>query len=59
MEVYFPQKWLVKVRHFPGTTITDMDGHTKPILKRHPEFLFLHIDTNDTSKYTPNEMIHC
>ena len=29
----------------------------KPILKRHPEFLILHIGTNDTSKYTSNEIV--
>ena len=33
-----------------------MYDHLKPILKRHPEFLILHIGTNDTSKYTPNEI---
>ena len=46
----------MKVRQFPGATITDMYDHLKPILKRHPEFLILHIGTNDTSKYTPNEI---
>ena len=47
----------MKVRQFPGATITDMYDHLKPILKRHPEFLILHIGTNDTSKYTPNEIV--
>ena len=46
----------MKVRHFPGAAITDMYDHLKPILKRHPEFLILHTGTNDTSKYTPNEI---
>ena len=44
------QKQLVKVRQFPGVTITDMYDHLKPILKRNLEFLILHIGTNDTSK---------
>ena len=44
----------MKVRQFLGATITD---HLKPILKRHPEFLILHIGTNATSKYTPNEIV--
>ena len=47
----------MKVRQFLGATITDMYDHLKPILKRHPEFLILHIGTNDTSKYTPNEIV--
>ena len=54
-----PQRWLVKVRQFPGTIITDMDDYIKPILKRHLEFLILHIDTNGTLKYTPNETTQC
>ena len=42
----------------PGAKITDMYDHLKPILKRHPEFLILHIGTNDISKYMPNEIVH-
>ena len=38
-------------------TITDMYDHLKPILKRLPEFLILHIGTNVTSKYTPGEIV--
>ena len=34
-----------------------MYDHLKPILKRHPEFLILHIGTNDTSEYNPKEII--
>ena len=34
-----------------------MYDHLKPISKRHPEFLILHIGTNDISKYTPNEIL--
>ena len=51
------QKRLVKVRQFLGAAITDMYDHLKTILKRNPEFLILHIGTNDTSKYTPNEIV--
>ena len=51
------QKQLVKVRQFSGAAITDMYDHLKPILKRHPKFLILHTGTNDTSKYTPNEIV--
>ena len=35
-----------------------MYDHLKPILKRHSEFLILHIGTNDTSKYMPNEIVN-
>ena len=47
----------MKVRQFLGAAITDMYDHLKTILKRNPEFLILHIGTNDTSKYTPNEIV--
>ena len=47
----------MKVRQFPGATITDVHDHLKPIIKRRPEFFVLHIHTNDTSKYTPNEIV--
>ena len=47
----------MKVRQFPGATITDTNDHLKPILKRDPEFHVLRIGTNDTSKYTPSEIV--
>ena len=34
-----------------------MYDHLKSISKGHPEFLILHIGTNDISKYTPNEIL--
>ena len=34
-----------------------MYDHSKPILKRHPEFPILRIGTNDTSKCMPNEIV--
>ena len=35
-----------------------MYDHLKLILKRNPEFFILYIGTNDTSKYTPNEIVN-
>ena len=49
------QKQLEKVRQFPGEKVTDMYDHLKPISKRHPEFLILHIGI---SKYAPNEIVN-
>ena len=51
------RKRLVKVKQFPGATISDMYDHLTPILNRHPEFLILHIGTNGTSKGMPNEIV--
>ena len=33
----------MKVKQFPGATITDIYDHLKPTLKRLPEFAILHI----------------
>ena len=51
------QKRLMRARQFRGATITDMYDHWKSILKRHSEFLILHMGTNDTWKYKPNEIV--
>ena len=48
----------MKVRQFSGATRTDMYDNLKPILKRHPELLILHIGTNGTSKYPPNKILY-
>ena len=34
-----------------------MYDHLKPVLKSNPEFLILYIGTDNTSKYTPNEIV--
>ena len=47
----------MKVKQFPGAAIIYMYDHLTPILNRHPEFLILHIGTNGTSKYMPNEIV--
>ena len=57
-ETFLSRKRRVKVRLFPRATISNMYGHLKPILKQNPEYLIFHIDTNDTSKYIPNEAIN-
>ena len=39
----------VKVRHFPGSTVDDMNHHIVPILRKKPSQLIVHVGTNDTS----------
>ena len=56
-ESLLSQKRSANVRQFMGVTITDIYDHLKPILKQKPEFLILHTGTNDTSEYTPNEIV--
>lgn len=39
----------VKVRCYPGGTVEDLFDHVKPILKRSPTFIILHIGTNNAT----------
>lgn len=43
----------VVVKPFPGATITDMEDFIKPIIRKEPEDMILHIGTNDVKKLTP------
>ena len=38
----------VKVKNFPGATINDMYDYIKPILKKRPDNIILHVRTNNT-----------
>ena len=37
----------VKVRNFPGSTVRDMYDYVKPLLRKRPPHLILHVGTND------------
>ena len=39
----------VKVRHFPGSTVDDMNHQIVSILWKKPSHLIIHIRTNDAS----------
>ena len=39
----------VKIRHFPGSTVDDMNHHIVPILRKKPNHLIIHVGTNDAS----------
>ena len=41
------RKRLVNVRAHPGANILDMADYLKPILRKKPKFLILHVGTND------------
>ena len=42
---------IIKVSNFSGARISDMRQLTQPIIKNKPEFLILHVGTNNA---TPN-----
>ena len=47
----------VKVRHFPGSNVDDMNHHIVPILLKKPSHLIIHVGTNDTSLSTSKEIL--
>ena len=51
----------VKVRAFNGANIEDMYSYVKPLLKKEPSYVLLHVGTNDapflTSEHILNEIL--
>ena len=53
-------KYNVKVRCFPGATISDMFdylNYLKPLFKNNPEIVIIHIGTNDSTKSSSRELL--
>ena len=46
-----------KVRVFPGATISDMHDYIKPLLKKKPTNIILHVCTNDAPFMSSDEII--
>ena len=51
-ELLKTDKHNVKVRFFRGGTIEDMEDNIKPILKREPDYIILHVGTNNATNLT-------
>ena len=47
----------VKVKIFSGANVRDMHDTIKPILRHKPEYIILHISTNDALNLPPNELL--
>ena len=52
----------VKVRCFPGSSITDMHSYLIPLLAKEPDFILLHVGTNDCTNKSAetilDELLH-
>ena len=48
----------VKVRHFLGSTVDDMNYHIVPILRKKPSHLIIHVGTNDAPSPTSREILN-
>ena len=44
----------VQCKAFSGSTCSDMDHYLNPITSRKPDYLFLHVGTNDLPNYSPD-----
>ena len=53
----FRQWRKVKVKSFPGATIEDMYDYIKPLLKKCPKNIMLHIGTNNTVNDTSRRVL--
>ena len=47
----------VKVRRFRGSSIKDMYDYLAPLLQKKPEYVVLHVSTNESSDNVLNELI--
>ena len=47
---------MIKVRTFPGATISDMKPFEVPLLKKKPNKVIVHVGTNDAPHFTLDEM---
>ena len=50
-------KHKVKVRYFPGARTDGMYDYLKPLLRKLPDYIFLHIGTNDALNNTSREIL--
>ena len=44
------------VKSFSGATVSDMDDYVKPLIRRSPDKLILHIGTNDVKSSSPQKI---
>ena len=47
----------VKIKNFPGATIDDMYDYVKPLLKKCPDNIILHVGTNNTVNESSKEVL--
>ena len=48
----------LKVQHFPGSALHDMNHHIVPILRKKPSHLMIHVETNDASSSTSRGILN-
>ena len=56
-ELLLSKKQQVKVRFCRRATVEDMFEHVKPILKRKPDYVVLHVGTNNVKDMTSRKIL--
>ena len=56
-ELLKTDKHNVKVRFYRGGTIEDMEDNIKPILKKEPDYIILHVGTNNATNFTARDIL--
>ena len=51
------KKFNIKVRLFPGAKTDDMFHYLVPLLEKDPEYVILHVGTNDSVDHLSNDII--
>ena len=47
----------VNIKNFPGATVDDMYDYVKPMLKKCPDNIILHVGTNNTVNESSKEVL--
>ena len=56
-ELLFNKKRQVKVRCCRGATVEDLFDYAKPVLKRKPDYVVLHVGTNNAKGMTSRKIL--
>ena len=56
-ELLKTDKHNVKVRFFRSGTIEEMEDDIKPILRREPDYIILHVGTNNATNLTVRDIL--
>ena len=48
----------VGVKCFPGATVPDMNDYVKPVLRKKPNTIILHVETNNTANIEASKIIN-
>ena len=57
-QLSWKRKHNIKVRVFPGATVEEMHDFLKPLMRKSPKNIFLHLGTNDIPNETSRSVLN-